>query len=133
MSTTRILAVTAVIIGSGLARHVTHAQQTGVTRTNLQRHDLSVAGREVVQLRVDIDPGVVASRHSHPGEEIIYVIEGALEYTLDGEAPVTLHAGGVLFVPAGTIHSARNVGRDNGAEVSTYLVEKGKPLIVVAK
>jgi len=112
---------------------IARAQQAGIKRTDLQQHDLSVAGREVVQVRVDIDPGVVAARHSHPGEEIVYVLEGSLEYQLEGQPPVTLKAGGVLFIPAGTIHSAKNVGSGNAAELATYIVEKGKPLVSPAK
>lgn len=132
MKTRRVVAAVAVA-GSILATSGTRAQGTGVTRTNLQRHDLSLPGREVVQVRVDIAPGVLAPRHSHPGEEIVYVIEGVLEYRLDGQAPVTLKAGQVLFIPPGAIHSARNVGTANGAELATYLVEKGKPLAVPAE
>ena len=75
-------------------------------------------------------PGCVAPKHSHPGEEIVYVIEGLLEYQLEGRPPVTLKAGEVLFIPAGTIHSAKNVGSGNAAELATYIVEKGKPLAV---
>jgi quercetin dioxygenase-like cupin family protein len=108
------------------------AQQSGVKRTDLQRHDLSIPGREAVQVRIDIAPGAVAPRHTHPGEEIIYVLEGSLEYQVDGRSPVTLKAGEVLFIPAGTIHAAKNVGSDNGAELATYIVEKGKPLVVPA-
>ena len=133
MKTTRIIAVAMLIVGSGLALHVARAQQSGIKRTDLQRHDLSVPGREVVQVRVDIAPGVVAHRHSHPGEEIVYAIEGSLEYQLDGKPPVTLKAGEVLFIPAGTIHAVKNVGSGNGAELATYVVEKGKPLVVPAK
>jgi quercetin dioxygenase-like cupin family protein len=109
------------------------AQQPGSKRTDLQRHDLSVPGREVVQVRVDFDPGYVAPKHTHPGEEIIYVLEGALEYQIEGQPPVTLKAGDVLFVPAGAIHTAKNVGSGNGAELATYVVEKGKPLITLVK
>ena len=109
------------------------AQQPGVKRTDLQRHDLSAAGREVVQARIDIDPGVTAAKHTHPGEEIIYVLEGLLEYQVEGKTPVTLKAGDVLFIPAGAIHSAKNVGRGPGVELATYVVEKGKPLVVPAK
>jgi len=130
---TRVSMVVAVILGSGLALHVARAQQPGVTRTDLQRHDLGIPGREVVQARVDIAPGSLAARHSHPGEEIVYVLEGSLEYQLDGKPPVTLKAGDVLFIPAGTIHSARNVGTGRGSELATYVVEKGKPLVVPAK
>ena len=133
MKTTRIVAVAALLFVSGLALHVALAQQEGIKRTDLQRHDLSVPGREVVQVRVDIAPGVVAPRHSHPGEEIVYAIEGSLEYQLEGRPPVTLKAGEVLFIPAGTIHAVKNVGSGNGAELATYVVEKGKPLVVMAK
>ena len=133
MKTTRIMAVAVLIVGSSLALYVARAQQPGVKRTDLQRHDLSVPGREVVQARVDIDPGVVFPKHRHPGEEIIYVLEGSLEYQVEGKPPVTLKAGDVLFIPAGTIHAAKNVGSGNGAELATYVVEKGKPLLTVVE
>ena len=129
MRTTRVVAVGAVIVASGLVLHVAGAQQAGIKRIDLQRHDLSVPGREVVQTVVEIDPGVTSSRHRHPGEEIIYVLEGApLEYEVEGKPPVTLKPGDVLFIPAGTIHRAKNVGSRKGAELATYIVEKGKPL-----
>lgn len=130
MRTRQIVGVTAVIVASGLALHVARAQPSGIRRIDLQRHDLSVAGREVVQTIVELDPGVTSSRHTHPGEEIVYVLEGApLEYTVEGKPPVTLKPGDVLFIPAGTIHAARNVGSRKGAELATYIVERGKPLL----
>jgi quercetin dioxygenase-like cupin family protein len=130
MKQTQIMAMVALVVGSTFAPHAAPAQP-GITRTDLQRHDLGVQGREVVQVRVDIAPGVAFGKHSHPGEEIVYVIEGALVYELAGKPPVTLKAGEVLFIPAGTIHAAKNVGRGNGAELATYIVEKGKPLVVM--
>ena len=72
-------------------------------------------------------------KHTHPGEEIIYVLEGTLEYQIEDKPPVTLKAGDVLFIPAGTIHSARNVGSGTGSELATYIVEKGKPLLTLVK
>lgn len=131
--TTGTIALAAVIAGTGVALQVAWAQQPGIRRTDLQRHDLGVPGREVIQVRVELDPGVAFGRHSHPGEEIVYVLEGSLEYAVDGAPPVTLKPGGVLFIPAGTIHAAKNVGKSNGAELATYVVEKGKPLVVMAK
>ena len=107
MNRTRIMAALALVAGSGLAM-LAPVQWQGVKRTDLQRHDLSVRGREVIQ-------------------------EGSLEYRLDGKPPVTLKPGDVLFVPAGVIHAVRNVGRGNAEELATYLVEKGKPLLVNAK
>jgi quercetin dioxygenase-like cupin family protein len=131
MNTTRIMTVVTLIVASGLTLHTTQAQLAGTRRIDLQRHDLSAPGREVIQARVEIDPGVAFPRHSHPGEEIIYVLEGALEYRVDGKPPVTLKAGDVLFIPAGTIHAARNVGGGPGVELATYVVEKGKPLVTL--
>ncbi|MEX0808660.1 MAG: cupin domain-containing protein [Dongiaceae bacterium] len=128
MKRIRIMAVALLIAASSLALHGVQAQQAGVTRTDLQQHDLSIPGREVVQVRVDIAPGVLAPNHRHPGEEIVYVIEGLLEYRLEGQPPVTLGAGEVLFIPAGVVHSAKNVGTVNAAELATYIVETGKPL-----
>jgi quercetin dioxygenase-like cupin family protein len=133
MKTIRLTAVAALIVGSGLALHVAPAQQPGIKRTDLQRHDLSAPGREVIQVIVEIAPGVTAPKHTHPGEEIIYVLEGSLEYEVEGKPPATLKAGDVLFIPAGTIHSATNVGAGNGAELATYIVEKGKPLLTVVE
>ena len=133
MTTTRIIAVALLIVGSGVVLNLAQAQQSGIKRTDLQRHDLSVPGREVVQVRVDFAPGAAFPRHTHPGEEIINVLEGSLEYEVDGKPPVTLKAGDVLFVPAGAIHSAKNVGSGPGAELATYVVEKGKPLLTLVK
>ncbi|HEY7445107.1 MAG TPA: cupin domain-containing protein [Candidatus Binatia bacterium] len=133
MKTTRIIGVTVLMVASGLALHAAQVQQQGIKRTDLLRHDLSVPGREVVQVRVDFAPGVAFGKHSHPGEEIAYVLEGSLEYQVEGKPPVTLKAGEVLFIPAGTVHAAKNVGRGNGAELATYVVEKGKPLVVMVK
>jgi quercetin dioxygenase-like cupin family protein len=133
MKTTLIVRVALLIAGCVLAPDVTEAQQPGTKRTDLQRHDLSVPGREVIQVRVDFDPGYVAPRHTHFGEEIIYVIEGTLEYHVDGKPSGTYKAGDVLVVPAGAIHWVKNVGSSNGAELATYVVEKGKPLITLVK
>jgi quercetin dioxygenase-like cupin family protein len=132
MRTTRMFAIPLLIVACAVALHVAQAQQAGTKRTDLQRHDLSAPGREVVQVRVDFDPGYVAPRHTHPGEEIIYVIEGSLEYEIDGQL-AKVKAGDVLFVPAGAIHTAKNIGSGNGAELATYIVEKGKPLLTVIK
>ena len=132
MKATRVITAAALIAGAAVALPAAQAQQ-GVKRTDLQQHDLSIPGREAIQVRVDIAPGVVAPRHTHFGEEIIYVLEGTLLYELDGKPPVTLKAGDVLFIPNGAIHSAKNIGGVNAAELATYVVEKGKPLVTPAK
>ena len=133
VKTMRIMSIAALIVGSVLTLGVTRAQQAGVKRTDLQRHDLGVPGREAIQVRVDLEPGVAFPNHTHPGEEIIYVLAGALEYQIEGKPPVTLKAGDVLFIPAGTIHAAKNVGSGTASELATYVVEKGKPLLTLVK
>ena len=123
-------AATAAIV---LAAYGVMAQAPGLTRTDLLQNDLSVPGREVIQVLVEFAPGAVAPSHSHPGEEIAYVVEGSLEYVLEGRPPVTLKAGDALFIPAGLPHSATNVGSGNASELATYIVEKGKPLLTLVK
>jgi quercetin dioxygenase-like cupin family protein len=133
INTIRTMAVALLILGSGLAPDMAQAQQAGIRRTDLQRHDLSAPGREAVQVRVDIDPGAAFGRHTHPGEEIIYVLAGSIEYQVEGKPPVTLKPGDVLFIPAGTIHAAKNVGSVTASELATYIVEKDKPLLTLVK
>ena len=133
VKTMRVMATSALIVASLLAQQTIQAQPAGITRTDLQRHDLSVPGHEAIQVRVDFEPGAAFPKHSHPGEEIIYVLQGSLEYQLQGKPPVTLKAGDVLFVPAGTIHAAKNVGSGTASELATYIVEKGKPLLTLVK
>ncbi len=133
MNAPRVFAAVMLTIAGALASHVALAQGPGLTRKDLQRNDLSIPGREVVQVLVGIAPGAVAPRHTHPGEEIVYVVEGSLEYALEGRPPVTLKAGDVLFIPTGTPHEVKNVGSGNASELATYIVEKGKPLITLVK
>jgi quercetin dioxygenase-like cupin family protein len=130
MKTVRTIAVAMLVAASALTMQAAHSQQPGIARIDLQQQDLSVPGREVIQVRVDFSK---APRHAHPGEEVAYVLEGSLEYQLEGKPPVTLKAGDTLFIPAGTIHSAKNVGSGSAKELATYVVEKGKPLVVTAK
>ncbi|WP_223973967.1 cupin domain-containing protein [Bradyrhizobium sp. RD5-C2] len=133
MTATRLLARAALIAGSLLTIPTAQAQPAGIARTDLQRHDLSAPGREAVQVRVDVAPGKAFGRHTHPGEEIIYVLAGTLEYDVDGRPPATLKPDDVLFIPAGTIHAARNVGNVTASELATYIVEKDKPLLTLVK
>src|SRR5262245_65490745 len=108
-------------------------QAPDLWRTDLQHSDLSVPGREVIQNRVEIGPEAPVVRHKHPGEEIIYVLEGSLEYAIDGRPPTTYSAGEALTVPAETVHSVRNVGTGNAQELATYVIETGKPFLVIVE
>ena len=110
----------------------TQPRPSGTTRADLQRHDLSIPGREVLQALVSFAPGSSFPRHKHPGEEIIYVTQGTLEYEVAGKW-VTVKAGEVLFVPDGVVHAARNTGKEPAAELATYVLAKGKPLTEFTK
>ena len=108
------------------------AQQAGFTRTGLQTQDLSTPGRVAVQARAEFDPGIAAGRHTHPGEELGYVLEGQLELRIDGQPPRIVKAGEVFFVPAGLVHDGINTGSGKAKVLATYIVEKGKPVATPA-
>lgn len=133
MKASIIAIATTLVIGGALTFQAAQAQQVGTHRKELSRNNLSIPGWEEIQARVDLDPGVTAPKHKHPGEEIIYVIEGTIEYQLEGKPPVTLKAGDVLFIPLGVPHSAKNIGQTNAAELGTYIVPIGKPLLELVK
>jgi quercetin dioxygenase-like cupin family protein len=108
------------------------ARSAGLTRTLLTREDVSVSGREAVVARVEIAPGGQAGRHTHPGDEISYVLEGEAVLLIDGQPPRHLKAGDSFVIAAGTIHDARNEGDVPTRVLGVYVVEKGKPLATPA-
>lgn len=123
-----LLAGSVVVISVALSVHALSAQPAGPTRTILQKSDVSAPGREVVQALVEIPVGARSGKHTHPGEEVGYVLEGTLVLTVDGKPPVTLKAGNTFFVEAGRPHDVNNEGRAAAKILATYMVEKGKPL-----
>ena len=131
-----IAAAAALLVATSLVLPVAQADEVSlgdIKRINLLRNDLSVPGREVIQVLVEFGPGVTAVRHSHPGEELAYVTEGSLEYQLDGRPPVIVKAGEALFIPHETPHAVKNVGTGKAIELATYIVEKGKPLLALSE
>ena len=121
------------VIAAPAAQGAATPQLAGIGRADLIQDDLSVPGREAVQALVTIPAGAAAPRHSHPGEEIAYVVEGSLEYALGGRAPVIVNAGEALFIPYGVPHAVKNVGSGKAVELATYFADKGKPLFVLEK
>lgn len=115
-------------VAAALQASTPPARPAGTARTDLQRHDLSVAGWESLQALVSFEPGSSFPRHKHPGEEIIYVTHGTIEYEVAGK-PVVVKAGEVLFIPNGVVHAAKNPGTEPAAELATYVVRKGQPLV----
>ena len=128
MRTPSVIAATLLLGGI-----VAGAQAPGFKRTVVQQGDLSVPGREVVQAVAEFQPAAAVGRHTHPGEEIGYVLEGTFNLEQDGKPAVTLKAGQGFLIPAGTIHNATNTGSGGGKILATYVVEKGKPLATPAK
>jgi quercetin dioxygenase-like cupin family protein len=108
-------------------------QPQGIKRSDLQQHDLSVPGYEVVQARVDISPEAPLVSTPIPARRSSMSLEGSLEYQIEGQPPTTFNAGDALTVPAGAVHAVRNVGSSNAAELATYVVEKGKPILTLVE
>jgi len=104
------------------------AQNPGVQRTVVQRKDISYAGHEAVIAHVEIAPGASAGRHTHPGEEISYVISGEGEILIQGQPALKIKAGDGFVVPNGAIHDAHNTGTQPLILAAVYVVEKGKPI-----
>ena len=130
---TRNIFVAAALMATSALSFAQSSVMPGLTRTDVLRHEVSAEGREVIQVRVGFERGTAAAFHSHPGEEIAYVLEGTMEYQFQGQQPIVLKADDALFIPAGTNHSAKNIGDGKATELATYFVEKGKPLVVPAK
>jgi len=114
------------------AAAVLMAQNSGVTRTIVQTKDISVPGREAVIARVEIAAGGMAARHTHPGEEISYVMEGEGEILIEGQPVLKIKTGDGFVVPMGAKHEARNTGKAPLRLAAVYVVEKGKPLATPA-
>ncbi|MBV9190041.1 MAG: cupin domain-containing protein [Betaproteobacteria bacterium] len=112
---------------------VLFAQQPGFTRKLLQDHDITAPDRHVVQALAEFIPGGAAGKHTHPGEEFGYVVEGTLELDITGQPPRTVKAGESFFVPAGVVHDGKNIGSGPAKVLATYVVEKGKPVASPAK
>ena len=110
-----------------------NAQQPGFTRVPLQDQELTAAGRHVVQARAEFSPGGEVGKHTHPGEEVSYVLEGTLQLEVTGQPTRTLKAGEAFFIPAGVVHAAKNVDTGTTKVLATYIVEKGKPVTTPVK
>jgi quercetin dioxygenase-like cupin family protein len=104
------------------------AQQPGFTRKMLQDQAVGASDRHAVQVVAEFAPGAAAGKHTHPGEELGYVLEGTLQLEIAGEPPRTLNAGEAFFIPAGVVHDGRNTGSGALKVLATYVVEKGKPV-----
>ena len=108
------------------------AQNPGITRTIINRKDISMPGREAVIAKVEIAPGASAGRHTHPGEEISYILEGEGEILIEGQPALKVKPGDSFIIPSGAIHDAHNTGTQPLKLVGIYLVDKSKPMATPA-
>jgi len=108
------------------------SQQAKVVRVPLQNHDLSIPDKVMVQVRAEFAETATSGRHTHPGEEIGYLLEGQLELKVDGQPTRILKPGDVFFIPAGVIHEGINTSSGTSKVIATYVVEKGKPVASLA-
>jgi quercetin dioxygenase-like cupin family protein len=118
--------VTALVL-SGMLAGIS-AQQAGFKRTVVQQSKLSVPGREAVTAVAEFQPGATVGRHTHPGEEIGYILEGMIVLEQEGQQPVALGPGQAFFIPAGMVHNATNKTSKSARVLANYIVEPGKPL-----
>ena len=129
MTTKTIAVIAGGVLALGWFGVRAFAQDAPFKRTVLQQGDLSAPGREVVQAMAEIQPGAASGRHTHPGEEIAYVLNGPVVLEIDGKPARTLQTGEVFLIPAGIIHNAKNAAARGVAKVlATYVIEKGKPV-----
>jgi quercetin dioxygenase-like cupin family protein len=96
-------------------------------RTELQKVDVGSTGREASLVTVDFPVGAAEVRHTHPGEYIAYVLEGAFMFDIDGQPTKTYRVGDSFVVPGGVIHSGKNVATGPTRLLITFILEKGKP------
>jgi len=100
----------------------------GVTRQILSRTDGPAAGYETIIMDVKIDKGVTVARHTHPGIESTYVMEGSIEVPVQGQETKVHTAGGAFQIPPETPHAGGKAADENVHLMINYIVQKGKPL-----
>jgi quercetin dioxygenase-like cupin family protein len=110
----------------------TDALTATLERTEIQHHSSSIPGRDIVQVRTEIPAGVSSGWHTHPGEEVGYIVAGTVQMEIEGRPTLTLHAGEGFLIPPRTPHNATDLGPDTGQMLSTYIVEAGEPISSVA-
>ena len=128
-----VIALAGVVVyiapASGQAKKETQDALAGkLARREIQRAQLSIAGREMVQVETLIPAGVESGWHIHPGEEVGYIVEGQVEMMVQGRATVILQPGQGFLIPPRVPHNARDLGPETGRMLSTYLVETGQPI-----
>jgi quercetin dioxygenase-like cupin family protein len=123
------------VIVSLVTAHAAFAAETppAFSRKVLQDQELSVPGHHGVIALIEVAPGGASGKHTHPGEELGYVLEGNFLLEIDGQPPRSLKAGESFVIPAGVVHAGKNTGTTPAKVLSSYFVEKSQPLATPAK
>jgi quercetin dioxygenase-like cupin family protein len=123
-----ICAVTGFIATDASAQGAPPAATTGVKRKILSQTDGPMPGYVTIIVEAEIDAGATVARHTHPGIESGYVLEGAIELPIEGQETKILKAGDGFQVPPGKAHAGGKPAASKVRLTSTYIVEKDKPL-----
>jgi quercetin dioxygenase-like cupin family protein len=110
------------------AQNAPTATTPGVTRKILSQIDGPMPGYVTMNVEAEIDPGITVARHTHPGIESGYVLEGGFDLPIQGQPTRTLKPGDGFQVPPETPHAGSKNGDKKTRIAITYVVEKGKPL-----
>jgi len=105
-------------------------QRSSARWTELQRRVLPDIGREGVEMSIEIPAGASSARHTHPGDDFGYVVEGTIVLQVDGHPPLTVSAGQTFFTARGQVHNARNIGTTTAKVVDTYIIDRGQPVVI---
>ena len=127
------LAVALLLVG--IETGVSTAEDQPITRTELQRSDLAgIDGKETVIYIADLKPGAAGGKHTHHGDEFVYILDGEIIVEPVGKEAIMLKRGESAHLPPDVVHAAKNGSGDAPAKVLVFLVvDKGKPLAEAVK
>jgi quercetin dioxygenase-like cupin family protein len=100
----------------------------GVTRKILSQTDGPTPGYVTLVVDIEIEPGIMIGRHTHPGIESAYMLDGGFDLPIEGQPTKAFKPGDGVVIPPNTPHAGSKNGDKKSHIVSTYIVEKGKPL-----
>jgi quercetin dioxygenase-like cupin family protein len=128
----KALLCASIVAVAGLGTALAQQPPAGIKRTPLQKIEFP-EGYTTITGIAEIGPGGAAGRHTHPGIETGYVLEGEADLLIEGKPPLHLKAGESYSIPAGVVHDAKVHGDKSLKVLGIYIVDKTKPLASPAK
>lgn len=118
------------VLALGTVVGAAHAEDQPIKRTELLRADLAgLEGKQAVIYIADLAPGAVGGKHTHYGDEFVYILQGGLIVEPVGKDPIALKAGEVGHLMPDVVHAARNASAaDPGKVLVILVIDKDKPL-----